>query len=62
MDELEGRWVIDTKRKIGVTWIIRIHNTPAILVVTDDGDYYITDEESLIIYDKYWFENNKEDK
>lgn len=61
MDELEGRWVIDTKRKESVTWVTRINETSAILVITDDGDYYIANEENLILYDKYWFENNKEE-
>lgn len=55
-----GRWVIDTKRKISATYVTRINDTEAILLVTDDGEYYITSEENLIPYDKYWFDKEEQ--
>ena len=53
----EGKWVIDTKRKITPTIVAIVPSSIAELYVLEyDGEYYITDRENLIEYDKYWFD------
>ena len=51
--------VIDTKRQQVVTVMTSIGPTQLYVVQREDGDYYITDVDALIEYDKYYFDREK---
>lgn len=54
-------WVIDIKKRIApevVSTIDSAHGTLYVLYDDEAGDYYITSENNLIPYDKYWFDEN----
>lgn len=54
-----GSWLIDTKKSIPVTLCNIIEGGYCDLYVVCDDDtkeYYITDEDNLIPYDKYYWE------
>lgn len=53
-----GGWLIDTKKNIPVTLYNILENGVRDLYVVCDDDtkeYYITDEDNLIPYDKYYW-------
>ena len=53
-----GRWAIDTQRNEVVTIcnILEDGYIDLYIVQTDEGEYYITDDNRLIPYDKYYFD------
>lgn len=56
-----GQSVIDTNRKNSpIICAIIPESSPTIYVLKDDetNEYYMADEERLIKYDKYWFDNH----
>ena len=56
-----GSWAIDTKKSIPVTLYNILENGVRDLYVVYDDDteeYYITDEDNLIPYDKYYWERD----
>lgn len=52
-----GEWAINTKKETVVEIMDRL-NIPCrdLYLVEDNGEYYIIDEESLIEYDKHYFD------
>lgn len=56
-----GRTVIDKKRDSSPTVVGIIENSyPTVYVLEDDGECYLTLEENLIEYNKYYFTDKEE--
>lgn len=60
-----GDWVIDTKRNSAPMIACVLPFTEAIqqlyVLVDDDGNHYITGEDSIMPYDKYYFYNREKE-
>lgn len=52
-----GEWAINTKKETVVEIMDRL-NIPYrdLYLVEDNGEYYVIDEDSLIEYDKHYFD------
>lgn len=58
-----GQRVIDTKKKIAPEVSMVFPGAyPALYILRASEEYYIADEDDLIEYDKYWFDDNQEKK
>lgn len=53
-----GQWVIDIRKQLiaGIVNIFEGGTKVTYLLETNDGDFYITEECSLIPYNKYYFD------
>ena len=59
-----GSWAIDTKKDIPVTLCEMLNYELCIVCNDDTEEYYITNQEHLIPYDKYYWsrKNNAQNK
>lgn len=61
-----GDWVIDTKRNLAPMVACVLPFTEAVqqlyVLVDDDGNHYITGEDSIMPYDKYYFYSREKEE